>query len=62
MSYLSQNFDLNNVFEFLRLSAQDPDNTEPMLESYWIIVYLYLKKLGFDILDSFRTEKSKQLL
>ena len=53
MSHLSQNFDLNNVFEFLRLAAQEPDNTDSMLESYWIITYIYLKKLGFDIADSF---------
>jgi hypothetical protein len=46
MSYLSQNFDMNNVFEFLSISASEPDNKDALRESYWIIVYIYLKKIG----------------
>lgn len=63
MSYLSQNFDDSSVFEFLRISSQDPYNKEPISEAYWIIVYIYLRKIGFDISNSFtKNEKTKQML
>jgi hypothetical protein len=35
---------------------------EPMVESYWIICYIYLKKLGFDISESFHNDKTKDML
>lgn len=63
MSYLSQNVDDSSVFEFLRISSQDPYNKEPMIEAYWIIAFIYLKKIGYDISNSFvKNEKSKQML
>ncbi|TNV86260.1 hypothetical protein FGO68_gene8617 [Halteria grandinella] len=62
MTYLSQNFDIHNVFEFLRISASEPDNKEAMRESYWIIVYIYLRKIAWDISDSFQNEKTKAML
>lgn len=33
-----------------------------MRESYWIIVFIYLRKIGWDISDSFDSEKTKQML
>jgi hypothetical protein len=62
MTYLSQNFDIHNVFEFLRISATEPDNKEAIRESYWIIVYIYLRKIAWDISDSFQNEKTKAML
>ena len=62
MSYLSQNFDVQNVFEFLRISSLEPDNKEAMKESYWIIVFIYLRKIAWDISGSFDNEKTKQML
>eukprot|EP00347_Sterkiella_histriomuscorum_P007807 403347486 len=62
MSFLSQNFDKQNVFDFLRLAAQDSDNKDALRESYWIIIFIYLRKIGIDISDSFKQEKSKQML
>jgi hypothetical protein len=50
------------VFEFLLLSSQEPDNKESLRESYWVIVFIYLRKIAFDISDSFQNEKTKQML
>jgi len=33
-----------------------------MRESYWIIVFIYLRKIGWDISSSFQNDKTKQLL
>ena len=54
--------DVSNVFEFLLLSSQEPDNKESLRESYWVIVFIYLRKIAFDISDSFQNEKTKQML
>ncbi len=62
MNHVSQNFDISNVFEFLRISSQDHYNKEAMVESYWIIVFIYLKRMGLDISESFKSEKTKQML
>jgi hypothetical protein len=62
MSYLSQNFDVQNVFEYLRLASQDPENKDTLRESYWIIVFIYLRKIGWDISESFTNEKTKLML
>lgn len=62
MTYLSQNFDVQSVFEFLRIAASEPDNKEAMRESYWIIVFIYLRKIAWDISESFLSEKTKQML
>ncbi len=53
---------MQSVFEFIRLSAVDPDNIDSLRESYWIIVYLYLKRMGYDISESFSNEKTKSML
>jgi hypothetical protein len=62
INYMSQNVDLNNVFEFLKVASQEPDNKESMRESYWIIVFIYLRKIAWDISDSFENEKTRQML
>jgi hypothetical protein len=54
--------DVSNVFEFLLLSSQERDNKESLRESYWVIVFIYLRKIAFDISDSFKSEKTKQML
>jgi hypothetical protein len=54
--------DVSNVFEFLLLSSQERDNKESLRESYWVIVFIYLRKIAFDISDSFQSEKTKQML
>jgi hypothetical protein len=33
-----------------------------MRESYWIIVFVYLRKLGYDISESFKNDKTKGML
>jgi hypothetical protein len=33
-----------------------------MRESYWIIVFIYLRKIAWDISDSFNNEKTRQML
>lgn len=53
---------MHNVFEFLRIAASEPDNKEAMRESYWIIVYIYLRKIAWDISESFLQEKTKSML
>ena len=62
MSYLQQNFDDKNVFEYLSIAAGDPSNKEALRESYWIIVYIYLRKIAWDVSESFLNEKTKQML
>lgn len=59
---MSQNVDLSNVFEFLKVASQEPDNKESMRESYWIIVFIYLRKIAWDISESFENEKTRQML
>jgi hypothetical protein len=53
---------VSNVFEFLLLSSQEPDNKESLRESYWVIVFIYLRKIAFDISDSSLNEKTKHML
>lgn len=53
---------MQNVCEYLRLASQDAYNRETMREAYWIIMFIYLRKVGFDISDSFNNEKTKQML
>ncbi|CDW71606.1 tubby-related protein 1 [Stylonychia lemnae] len=57
-------FNKRNQLDFIQLCDifQDPDNKEPLKESYWIIVYIHLKKIGIDISESFQNEKTKQML
>lgn len=62
LTHISQNVDVSNVFEFLLLSSQEPDNKESLRESYWVIVFIYLRKIAYDISDSFQNEKTKQML
>lgn len=45
-------FDVSSVFDFLMVAAEEPSNREALRESYWIIVYIYLKKIGWDIAES----------
>jgi hypothetical protein len=54
--------DVSNVFEFLLLSSQEPDNKESLRESYWVIVFIYLRKIAYEISESFQNEKTKQML
>jgi len=44
------------------VASQDPDNKESLREAYWIIVFIYLRKIGWDISESFSNEKTKQML
>jgi hypothetical protein len=53
---------VSTVFDFLSVSAQDPSNGEAMREAYWIIVFIYLRKIAWDISGSFLNEKTKQML
>ena len=63
MQFLSQNVDDSQVFEFLRISSQEQHNVEALTEAYWIIVYIYLKKQGWDISESIiKNEKTKHML
>ena len=60
VSYMSQNVDKNQVFEFLRVASLDQNNLEARREAYWMIVFIYLKKqLGIDISDSFSVSNKK---
>lgn len=59
---MSQNVDVNNVFEFLRVSSQEPNNKDALRESYWVVVFIYLRKIAWDISNSFQNEKTKQML
>jgi len=60
---LSKNVDSNNVFEFLRLAANDSSNKDTQYEAYWMIVYIFLKRTcGIDISASFISEKCKKML
>jgi hypothetical protein len=60
---LSKNVDSSNVFEFLRLAANDSSNKETEYEAYWMIVYIFLKRVcGIDISSSFNSHKSKKML
>jgi hypothetical protein len=54
--------DVSNVFEFLLLSSQELDNKESLRESYWVIVFIYLRKIAYEISESFQNEKTKQML
>jgi len=55
-------FDKSSVFEYLVVAAEEPSNREALRESYWIIVYIYLKKIGWDIVESISTDKTNQML
>lgn len=60
---LSKNVDSSNVFEFLRLAANDSSNKETQYDAYWIIVYIFLKRTcGIDTVGSFKDSKIKQML
>lgn len=60
---MSQNVDSSNVFEFLRLAANDSSNKETQHEAYWMIVYIFLKRnVGIDISASFSSSKCKKML
>jgi hypothetical protein len=50
---------VSNVFEFLKVSSQEPDNKDALRESYWVIVFIYLRKIAWDISESFLNEKTK---
>ena len=55
--------DSSNVFEFLRLAANDAENKETQHEAYWMIVYIFLKRTcGQDIVSSFSSQKCKKML
>ena len=60
---LSKNVDSANVFEFLRLAANDSSDKETQHEAYWMIVYIFLKRTcGIDIVSSFSSKKCKDML
>ena len=60
---LSKNVDSENVFEFLRLAANDSSNKETQHEAYWIIVYIFLRRTcNIDIAKSFSSKKSMDML
>lgn len=60
---LSKNVDSSNVFEFLRLAANDSSNKETQHEAYWMIVYIFLKRhCGMDIVKSFSSQKCIKML
>ena len=63
LGYLSQNFDTTNVFEFIKVAAEDLSSQEVAKEAYWILVYIYLRRVGCsDILETFTSNKTKQML
>lgn len=62
MSFLSENFDKSNLFEYLKLAASDTESKDNLKEAYWMVVFIYLRKIGLDIADSFTNEKTKQML
>jgi hypothetical protein len=60
---LSKNVDSSNVFEFLRLAANDSSNKETQHEAYWMVVYIFLKRTcGMDIVSSFSSKKCIKML
>ena len=60
VSYMSQNVDKNQVFEFLRVASLDQNNLEARREAYWMVVFIFLKKtLGIDISESFTDSNNK---
>lgn len=60
---LSKNVDSANVFEFLKLAANDSSNKETQHEAYWMIVYIFLKRTcNIDIVSSFSSKKCKNML
>ena len=60
---LSKNVDSANIFEFLRLAANDSSNKETQHEAYWMIVYIFLKRTAnIDIAKSFASRKSIDML
>ena len=60
ISYMSQNVDKNQVFEFLRVASLDQNNLEARREAYWMIVFIFLQKqLGIDISESFSQSNKK---
>ena len=42
VSYMSQNVDKNQVFEFLRVASLDQNNLDARREAYWMIVFIFL--------------------
>jgi len=59
---LSKNVDSSNVFEFLRLAANDSSNKETQHEAYWMVVFIFLKRTcGIDISSSFSKKTIKML-
>ena len=44
VSYMSQNVDKNQVFEFLRVASLDQNNLDARREAYWMIAFIFLKK------------------
>ena len=60
LSYMSQNVDKNQIFEFLRVASLDQNNLEARREAYWIIMFIFLKKTtGHDISESFSESNNK---
>lgn len=60
---LSKNVDSSNVFEFLRLAANDSATNKTQYDAYWMIVYIFLKRTcGIDIIGSFTDPKIKKML
>ena len=60
---LSKNVDSSNVFEFMRLAANDSSNKETQHEAYWIVVYIFLNRTcGMDISPSFSSVNIKKML
>ena len=60
VTYMSQNVDKNQVFEFLRVASLDQNNLEARREAYWMIVFIYLKKQkGIDISESFSMSNNR---
>ena len=61
MQHLSANVDNKAVFDFLKLAADDP-TPETRREAYWMIIFIYLKKGGIDISQSFEKDRSREML
>ena len=60
VSYMSQNVDKNQVFEFLRVASLDQNNLDARREAYWMIIFIFLQKqLGIDISESFIESNNK---
>lgn len=60
---LSKNVDSENIFEFLDLAASNSSTREAQIDAYWMVVYIFLKKVvNIDISNSFSSPKVIKML